>query len=117
MDKLIELLGTVGGPGTVIGVCLTLLFWVNRQSSGIRTEINGSIQRLTVEKESQQAEIEELEDKIEKKEATIDLLRKERREAEDRESAQRRRADELEIKLQNTEEALRLAVSRPEYME
>lgn len=112
MDKLIEILGTAGGPTTVIGVCLTLLFWIRRQENGVRTDINGSIQRLTVEKENQQAELEDLKDELEEKEDLIDKLREQRREAEDRETEQKRRADEAEAKLRRTEEELALVKSR-----
>lgn len=69
-----------------------LLFYLRKQESGIRADINGSIQRL-------QAEKADLEAKLDAQDEEIDLLRKERRDAEDREDKQRRRADALQAKL------------------
>ena len=76
-----------------------LLFYLRKQESGIRADINGSIQRLQTEKEADKKEIEELREQLAEKEDEIDALRKERRDAEDRENAQRRRAEALQAQI------------------
>jgi septal ring factor EnvC (AmiA/AmiB activator) len=106
VDKFLELLGTAGIPSGFVGVCLTLLFYVRRQEAGVRTDINGSLQRLTAEKLDLNDEIDALKDELQKKESEIDLLRKERREAEDREDEFRRRAKALEAKVASLEAKL-----------
>lgn len=92
MDKFLDILGTAGYPSGIVGIVLMLLFYLRKQESGVRTDINGSLQRLT-------AENLDLKDELDAKEALIDTLRKERREAEDREDRQRRRAEAAEAKL------------------
>ena len=92
MDKFLDILGTARYPSGIVGIVLMLLFYLRKQESGVRTDINGSLQRLT-------AENLDLKDEILEKEAQIDTLRKERREAEDREDRQRRRAEAAEAKL------------------
>lgn len=92
MDKFLDILGTAGYPSGIVGIVLMLLFYLRKQESGVRTDINGSLQRLT-------AENLDLKDELDAKETLIDTLRKERREAEDREDRQRRRAEAAEAKL------------------
>lgn len=92
MDKFLDILGTAGYPSGIVGIVLMLLFYLRKQESGVRTDINGSLQRLT-------AEILDLKDELREKEDLIDTLRKERRAAEDREDQQRRRAEAAEAKL------------------
>ena len=99
MDKFLDILGTAGYPSGIVGIVLMLLFYLRRQESGVRTDINGSLQRLTAEVLDLKDEIDTLKDEIKEKEDEIDLLRKERREAEDREDKQRRRAEAAEAKL------------------
>lgn len=103
MDKFLDLLGTAGVPSGFVGVCLILLFYVRRQEAGVRTDINGSLQRLTAEKLDLNDEIDALKEDITAREKEIDALRKERREAEDREDEYRRRAKALEIKVADLE--------------
>lgn len=98
MDKFLDILGTAGYPSGIVGIVLMLLFYLRRQESGVRTDINGSLQRLTAEVLDLRDQIDELEERLKAKEAEIDLLRKERREAEDREDQQRRRAEAAEAK-------------------
>jgi septal ring factor EnvC (AmiA/AmiB activator) len=114
VDKFLEILGTAGYPSGFVGIVLMLLFWVRKQESGIRTDINGSLQRLTTDIEAKNAELREAE-------TEIDTLRKERRDAEDREDRQRRRADaadakaeDLQAKLTAIEEQLRAIKARLE---
>jgi hypothetical protein len=92
VDKFLDILGTAGYPSGIVGIVLMLLFYLRKQESGVRTDINGSLQRLT-------AENLDLKDELQEKEDTIDTLRKERRAAEDREDVQRRRAEAAEAKL------------------
>ena len=99
MDKLMEILGTAGYPSGFVGICLMLLFYLRKQESGVRTDINGSLQRLTAETLDLKDEIDSLKEEIRVKEDEIDTLRRERREAEDREDKQRRRAEAAEAKL------------------
>ena len=99
MDKFLDILGTAGYPSGIVGIVLMLLFYLRRQESGVRTDINGSLQRLTAETLDLRDEIDGLEDKLKEKDLEIDLVRKERREAEDREDQQRRRADAAEQRL------------------
>lgn len=99
MDKFFDILGTAGYPSGIVGIVLMLLFYLRRQESGVRTDINGSLQRLTAETLDQRDEIEELNTRLRAKEAEFDILRKERRAAEDREDTQRRRAEAAEAKL------------------
>lgn len=94
-----EILGTAGYPSGFVGICLMLLFYLRKQESGVRTDINGSLQRLTAETLDLREEIDLLKEEIRVKENEIDTLRKERREAEDREDKQRRRAEAAEAKL------------------
>lgn len=99
MDRLLDFLGTAGYPSGFVGIVLTLLFFIRKQESGVRSDINGSLQRLTAEKLDLKDEIDALNAKLDKAEGTIDDLRTARREAEDREYTQRRRADAAEAKL------------------
>lgn len=103
MDKFLDILGTAGYPSGIVGIVLMLLFYLRKQESGVRTDINGSLQRLTAENLDLREELDREKDahKEEKREleAEIDLLRKERREAEDRETQQRRRAEAAEARL------------------
>lgn len=99
MDKFLDILGTAGYPSGFVGIVLVLLFYLRRQESGVRADINGSLQRLTAETVDLREEIEILEEKLAAKEAEIDTLRTERREAEDREDKQRRRAEAAERQL------------------
>ncbi len=94
-----DILGTAGYPSGFVGICLMLLFYLRKQESGVRTDINGSLQRLTAETLDLKEEIDLLKEEIRVKESEIDTLRRERREAEDREDKQRRRADAAEAKL------------------
>lgn len=107
MDKFLDILGTAGYPSGFVGIVLMLLFYLRRQESGVRTDINGSLQRLTSENLDLREENDTLKEewKTEKKELEdeIDRLRKERREAEDRETQQRRRAEAAEAKLGDTD--------------
>ncbi len=103
MDKFFDILGTAGYPSGIVGIVLMLLFYLRKQESGVRTDINGSLQRLTAETLDQRDEIDELKAEIRTKEAEIDTLRKERREAEDREDKQRRRAEASEAKIGDTD--------------
>lgn len=103
MDKFLDLLGTAGVPSGFVGICLMLLFYVRRQEAGVRSDINGSLQRLTAEKLDLHEEIDALKAEIKELEDTVDRLRKERREAEDREDQQKRRADAAEAKLGDTD--------------
>jgi septal ring factor EnvC (AmiA/AmiB activator) len=96
VDKVLDILGAAGYPSGFAGIVLMLLFYLRKQESGIRADINGSIQRL-------QAEKTDLEAKLDAQDDEIDLLRKERREAEDREDKQRRRADALQARLEALE--------------
>lgn len=103
MEKFLDILGTAGYPSGVVGICLMLLFYLRKQESGVRTDINGSLQRLTAEnldlREELDAEKDARKDEKRALEDEIDTLRKERREAEDRETQQRRRAESAEAKL------------------
>lgn len=99
MDKFLDILGTAGYPSGIVGIVLMLLFYLRKQESGVRTDINGSLQRLTAEVIDLKEEAEELKTELREKETEIDTLRRERREAEDREVQQRRRAEAAEAKL------------------
>lgn len=94
-----DVLGTAGYPSGFVGICLMLLFYLRKQESGVRTDINGSLQRLTAETLDLKEEIDSLKEEIRVKETEIDTLRRERREAEDREDKQRRRAEAAEAKI------------------
>lgn len=98
-EKFIEILGNAGPTGSIVGICLTLLFYLRKQESGIRSDINGSLARLQAEKETLQAELEEEKSQSEAKESLIDTLRVHRRQAEDLEDKERRRADAAEAAL------------------
>lgn len=93
MDILIDLLGTVGPAGGIIGVVLLLLFYLRKQEAGVREDVNGSLARLTAENLDLRAEIKEKDERLDAYEAKFDELRTARREAEDRELQQRRRAE------------------------
>jgi chromosome segregation ATPase len=103
VDKFIDLLGTAGLPSGFVGICLMLLFYVRRQEAGVRSDINGSLQRLTAEKLDLNEEIDLLKDEVKTLEDQVDVLRKERREAEDRADQYRRRAEAAEAKLGDTD--------------
>jgi uncharacterized protein YlxW (UPF0749 family) len=92
VDKFLDILGTAGYPSGIVGIVLMLLFYLRKQESGVRTDINGSLQRLTAENLDLKDELREAQDEI-------DTLRTERRAAEDREDKQRRRAEAAEAQL------------------
>lgn len=93
MDILLDLLASAGPAGGIIGVVLLLLFYLRKQEQGVRADVNGSLARLTAENLDLRAEIREQDLKLEDYEAKFDELRTARREAEDRELQQTRRAD------------------------
>lgn len=92
MEEILNLVGTAGGPTTIIGLCLSLFFYLRRQEAGVRADINGSLARLTAENEDKDEEIDRLHDQI-------DALREQKRTAQDNEDIQRRRADLAETLL------------------
>jgi predicted nucleic acid-binding Zn-ribbon protein len=102
VEKFIDLLGTAGLPSGFVGICLMLLFYVRRQEAGVRSDINGSLQRLTAEVLDLNEEIDTHKATITTLEDRVDTLRKERREAEDRADQYRRRAEAAEAKLGDT---------------
>lgn len=107
VDKVLDILGAAGYPSGFAGIVLMLLFYLRKQESGIRADINGSIQRL-------QAEKADLEAKLDARDEEIDLIRKERRDAEDREDKQRRRADALQARVEALQSRLdRLESGQP----
>lgn len=99
MDKFLEVIGAAGYPTTTIGGVLLLFFYLRKAEAGMRTEINGSLARLQGEKAALQTEIDRLEEEADRMEDMFDQLRKDRRDAEDREIEQRRRAELAEAKL------------------
>lgn len=98
MDKFLE---TAGYPTTIGGMVLFLFFYLRRAETGMRAEINGSLARLQQEKTELRAEIERLEQEAQDREVIFDELRTARREAEDREYAEKRRAESAEIRLKD----------------
>lgn len=92
MDKFLEVLGAAGYPTTIVGGVLLLFFYLRKQESGVRADINGSLQRL-------QEDNQRLEQEATIKESLIDQLRRERREAEDKETIERRKREEYEERL------------------
>lgn len=94
-----QFLNVAGYPTTIGGMVLFLFFYLRHAESGMRAEINGSLSRLQTEKQELRAEITRLEEEAVAREAVFDQLRKARREAEDREYAEKRRADIAEAKL------------------
>lgn len=99
MDKAFEILGAAGYPTTLVGGVLFLFFYLRKAEAGMRTEINGSLARLQKDKTDLQAIIDGLEQEVATKEKEIDEARTKRREAEDREFKEKRRADDAEAKL------------------
>lgn len=97
MEKIFEIITTSGPQGGFVGLVLLIYYYVRKQESGVRTEINGSLQRL-------QTEAEALRDTIDELEKEVDTERDLRRKAEDREAVQRRRADLLEAELRNRDQ-------------
>lgn len=93
MDILLDLLATAGPTGGIIGIALLILFFIRKQEAGVRSDINGSLHRLTAENADLRIELAEKKAEIEDLEDKLDELRTARREAEDRELQQRRRAD------------------------
>ena len=91
VDKLFDALSAAGYPTTIVGGVLLLFFYLRKQESGVRADINGSLERLTKENEDLRQENEE-------KETLIDGLRKEKREAEDLAHEYRRRLEDFERK-------------------
>ena len=105
-DKFLEFLANAGPTGTIVGICFALLFYLRRQESGIRADINGSLARLQQEKETLQAELEAEKKENDAKEAQIDAFRTERRAAEDEADIQRRKAEAAERALIEAREQL-----------
>lgn len=89
MEKIFEIMSTSGPYGSFVAIVLLIFVFVRKQELGIRTEINGSLQRLQTDLAEANKKIDELEDEVDKE-------RTKRREAEDREDIQRRRADAAE---------------------
>lgn len=82
-----------GGPGTVVSALILILVYVRKQESGVRVELNTSLQRLQREKEALQARIDRLEAEATLREEEIDRMRELRRTIEDTADVERRRAD------------------------
>lgn len=92
MDEILGLVGTAAGPSTVVGLCLTVLFYLRKQEAGIRADINGSLARLTAENEDKDLEIETLH-------TQLDALREAKWKALEESAKQKLRADLAEARL------------------
>lgn len=100
MDKLFELIGQAGFPSTIVGGIVFLFFYLRKQEEGIRVEQTSTLKRLQEDKVAMQETIDKLEQEADDRETMIDTLRKKLRDVEDESSANRRRADGLEAKLE-----------------
>lgn len=99
IEKLWEAVIANGSPGVLVTGLMMLLVYLRKQESGVRVELNTTLQRLQKEKEALQAIIDKLEAEARQREEEIDRLRKDRRDAEDKLAAETRRADAAEDKL------------------
>lgn len=99
LDKLWGAVIANGSPGVVVTGLMMLLVYLRKQESGVRIELNTTLQRLQREKEALQAIIDKLEAEARLREEEIDRLRQLRREAEDKLVAESRRADQAELDL------------------
>lgn len=99
MDKLWAALMSNAYPTTMVSGLILLVIYLRKQESGVRTELNTTLQRLQREKEALQALVDRLEAEAQKREEDVDKLRAERRAAEDREDVEKRRADRAEADL------------------
>lgn len=99
VEKLWDAVIANGSPGVVVTGLMMLLVYLRKQESGVRVELNTTLQRLQREKEALQAIIDKLEAEARLREAEIDRLRTERRQAEDQLVAEKRRADQAELDL------------------
>jgi len=93
LEKLITAVIANGGPGAIVAGLLLALVYVRKQESGVRVELNTTLQRLQREKEKLQATIDRLEAEAEMREDEIDRMRQLRRTIEDTADAEKRRAD------------------------
>lgn len=92
-DKLWAAVVANGGPGTLVTALILILVWIRKQESGVRVELNTTLQRLQREKEALQATIDRLEAEAKLREDEIDRMRELRRTIEDTADAEKRRAD------------------------
>jgi Tfp pilus assembly protein PilN len=100
--KLWDAVVANGSPGVVVTGVMMLLVYLRKQESGVRVELNTTLQRLQREKEALQAIIDKLEAEARLREEEIDRLRQLRREAEDKMVAEKIRADEAERNLRKS---------------
>ena len=70
MDGFIELLSTAGLPTSFIGICLFIVFTIQKQLAGVRAEQIATIERLKIDVKELSEDKDKLSDKV-------DELRKE----------------------------------------
>lgn len=70
MENFIDLLSTAGLPTSFVGVCLFIIFTVQKQLAGVRAEQIATIERLKIDVKELSADKDKLSDKV-------DELRKE----------------------------------------
>lgn len=104
IEKLWEAVIANGSPGVLVTGLMMLLVYLRKQESGVRVELNTTLQRLQKEKEALQAIIDKLEAEAREREAEIDRLRQARRDAEDKLDIEKRRADDAELELRKKSE-------------
>lgn len=104
LDKVWEAVVANGSPGVVVTGLMMVLVYLRKQESGVRVELNTTLQRLQREKEALQATIDKLEAEARLREEEIDRLRVARREAEDKITVEKRRADAAEAELRKKPE-------------
>lgn len=93
LEKLVSAVIANGGPGAIVAGLILVLVYIRKQESGVRVELNTTLQRLQREKEKLQATIDRLEAEANEREAEIDRMRQLRRTIEDTADAEKRRAD------------------------
>lgn len=104
LDKIWEAVVANGSPGVLVTGLMMLLVYLRKQESGVRVELNTTLQRLQREKEALQAIIDKLEAEARAREDEIDKIRSRAREAEDKLDVEKRRADAAELALKKRNE-------------
>jgi Tfp pilus assembly protein PilN len=106
-DKILQAIVVNSGPGSVVMALVFVLVYVRKQETGVRVELNTSLQRLQLEKEKLQAMIDRLEAEAQAREDEIDRMRQLRRTIEDTADAERRRADAEKARADAAEQRLK----------
>jgi hypothetical protein len=102
MTTLLDMIGKAGYPASVAAILVAIFFYLRKQESVIRLEINTTLARMQHEKDNLEALIAKMAVDEQVREQYIDTLREKLRESEDDRHRLLRRAEAAEAGFNKT---------------